>query len=254
MFFRGTLLLTNATTIFAGLFSKNIAIIHHIDSRFSLDFKRLYDYICDKYLFCRKSAFDRIVVVAKVWYNILLSKGFKNVRIIYNSFDYDDFRISDNDVSEFKKQNGLNDKPIIYLGKGIKDKGADKCYNLLKDIDAHFITTGTLDFDIPVINLQLGYREYKILLASSDVVLAMSEFNEGWNRIVHEASLCGTPVVGSGLGGMMELLEIAGQTVSDFEHLHDNVLKQIGRKIPPTEALKSLDMNYFKNMWIKVFE
>ena len=253
-FFSGVLLLTNATTVFAGLFSKNITVIHHIDSKFSLDPVKLLDYLCDNYLFIRKSAFNKVVVVASIWKDILCARGFKNVSVIYNSFNPDEFIFSNQDIHYFKMTNGFDNRPIIYLGKGVKSKGADKCYWLLREIDANFVTSGGLDFNIPVRNVQLAYSDYKLLLASSDVVLAMSEFNEGWNRVVHEASLCGTPVIGSGKGGMKELLEMANQTVSDFEHLKENVIAHIGHRNPPTEKLKALNLSYFKDAWIKVFE
>lgn len=253
-FFKGVLLLTNATTLFAGLFSTNIVIIHHIDSHISLRPMRLYDYLCDKYLFLRAKTFDKIVVVASIWKELLAAKGLSNISIIYNSFDPDDFVFSPDDIQGFKAKYKLNEKPIVFLGNGIKGKGADVCYDILKDMDAHFVTTGKMDFDIPVIHLTLNYSEYKLLLASSSVVLTMSEFNEGWNRVAHEASLCGTPVVGSGRGGMRELLEIAGQTVSDFDHLKNNVLARLDKYDGPTERLKALNMDYFKKSWEQVFK
>ena len=40
----------------------------------------------------------------------------------------------------------------------------------------------------------------------------MSKFLEGWNRTAHEAMLCRTPVIGSGTGGMRELL-LGGQQI-----------------------------------------
>lgn len=253
-FFSGVLLLTNATTIFAGLFSKNIAVIHHIDSSLTLNPIKLFDYLCDNYLFIRKRAFNKVIVVSSVWEDILASKGFHSIEVIYNSFNPDDFVFSSDEIHAFKKKYGLMEKPIIFLGNGIKGKGADRSYDALKDMDVHFVTSGKMDFDIPVKNVQLEYSDYKLLLASADVVLTMSEFNEGWNRVAHEASLCGTPVIGSGKGGMKELLNIANQTVSDFEHLKENVITHIGHRNPPTERLKSLNLKYFKEAWIKVFE
>lgn len=252
-FFTGNLLLTNSTTIFAGLFSNNIAIIHHVDSHFSFNFLRFYDYICDKYLFLRKGAFNKIIVVAAIWKELLIEKGFNNIFVIYNSFNLNDFIYSAQDLLSFKEKYNLKGKPIIYLGSGIKGKGADKSYEILKDFDAHFVISGRNDLAIPVISLQLNYSEYKKMLASADVVIAMSEFKEGWNRVVHEASLCGTSVIGSGMGGMKELLEISNQTQSDFEHLKENMINTIGKKYILTEELKSLNLEYFRNSWIKVF-
>ena len=52
----------------------------------------------------------------------------------------------------------------------------------------------------------------------------MSKFKEGWNRTAHEAMLCKTPVIGSGLGGMRELLEGGGQIIcEDFGDLKERV-------------------------------
>ena len=61
--------------------------------------------------------------------------------------------------------------------------------------------------NIPVVNLSLNYKEYLCLLKASSVVVTMSKFKEGWCLTAHEAMLCKTPVIGSGKGGMRELLE-----------------------------------------------
>jgi glycosyltransferase involved in cell wall biosynthesis len=52
----------------------------------------------------------------------------------------------------------------------------------------------------------------------------MSKFREGWNRTAHEAMLCKTPVIGSGLGGMRELLEGGSQIIcEDFDDLKERI-------------------------------
>jgi len=54
------------------------------------------------------------------------------------------------------------------------------------------------------------------------MVIAMSKFKEGWCRTAHEAMLLKTPVIGSGLGGMQELLEGGKQIVcKDFKNLKE---------------------------------
>ena len=50
----------------------------------------------------------------------------------------------------------------------------------------------------------------------------MSEFKEGWCRVLHEAAIHSTPILGSGLGGMNELLEIGGFKPSSSETLYDD--------------------------------
>ena len=52
----------------------------------------------------------------------------------------------------------------------------------------------------------------------------MSKFKEGWCRTAHEAMLLKTPVIGSGLGGMRELLEGGNQMVCEnFNSLKEKV-------------------------------
>jgi glycosyltransferase involved in cell wall biosynthesis len=68
---------------------------------------------------------------------------------------------------------------------------------------------------MPVRCISLEYRDYLRLLKSSTLALAMSQLTEGWSRNAHEAMLCGTPVLGSGKGGMSELLEGGRQLICD---------------------------------------
>lgn len=252
-FYKGTLLLNNATTYFAGFKSRNIVIAHHIDSRFSLKPKALYQFICDRFLFNYKNRFDTVVVVSKFWEKVFADSGFKKVEVIYNSFDPEKYKISKSEVDAFRAKYNLCGKPVIYLGNCGTGKGVEESYAVLKDMDVYFVTSGPSKLNIPVSNLFLSQEEYRLLLASSDVVLTMSTFKEGWNRTAHEASLCGTPVVGSGAGGMRELLEVAGQTiVSDFNDLPIAVAKVLDKKYAPTVKLLSLNLEYFRNSWLNV--
>lgn len=253
-FYKGVLLLTNSTTIFAGIRSKNIVVVHHIDSHFSWSPIHTYAHLCSLYLYNFTSRFDTVVVVAEIWRQKMLMRGFKHVVKIYNSFNLSDYTFRKEDVTDFKKKYKLSGKPIVYLGNGRKGKGADKCYEYLRGMDVHFVTSGDSDFDIPAINLKLSFREYKLLLAASDIVLTMSEFLEGWNRTAHEAALCGTPVIGTGVGGMKELLEMSGNTISTFDDLKINVEKHISKKSPANDKIKSLNLKYFKDEWMKIYE
>ena len=63
--------------------------------------------------------------------------------------------------------------------------------------------------------MKLSFQEYLILLKASTVVLTMSLFKEGWCRVAHEALLLGTPVIGSGAGGMTEVLAQGGGIICE---------------------------------------
>ena len=94
-----------------------------------------------------------------------------------------------------------------------RNKGVVEVYEQLKELDLNLVTSGEKRVSIPAINLTLDYRDYLRLLKASSIVVAMSKFKEGWNRTVHEAMLCMTPVIGSGTGGMKELLDGGQQIV-----------------------------------------
>ena len=97
------------------------------------------------------------------------------------------------------------------------------------------------------------------MLFRSDVVVTFSKMIEGWNRIAHEALLCGTPVVGSGVGGMKELLDGAGQLIAGTENdLAQAVGEVLSRKKEFVECgqpyVRQFTMDYFRNAWVGAME
>lgn len=204
---------------------KNLALIFHIDfSGFPL-FLRPFLIFFEKFIFYRQlRKADVIVVVSEYWEKYFLGKGYKNVYKIYGGFNLNKFDVSEKEVSDFKEKYKLKSKPIIYLGNCQKAKGVVDAYEALKDLNAYFITSGEREVKIPAINFDLSYREYLVLLKASSIILTMSKFKEGWCRVTHEAMLLKTPVIGSGKGGMRELLEGGQQIIcEDFKDLKEKV-------------------------------
>lgn len=235
---------------------KNIAIIHHIDSD-----HLSYPWISksmDKLYYSNLKNVDVLVVVSKYW-----KKHFEsyvdNIKIIYNCFNMNDFQFTKEEITKFKQRYNLLDKPIVYLGNCQKSKGVVESYNELKNMDVYLVTSGQKRADIPAINLDLNYRDYLRLLKASSVVVTMSLFKEGWCRTAHEAMLCKTPVVGSGKGGMKELLSEGKQTVcTDFRKLKDNVEyllehPEVGVNGYNYASQEKFSVQYFHNEWLNVF-
>lgn len=253
-FYKETLFLSNQTTWFAGRRSHNIVVIHHLDSSCSNGLSSLYQRFCERALYRNREKFARIVTVAECWKKQLEKDGFHNVAVIYNSFDVNLYTFTEKDKKKFRMKYGFIDKPLIYLGNCQKKKGVVEAYNTLRNIDAYFVTSGTKDVDLPIPNLQLSYSEYRLLLASSDIVITMSLFKEGWNRTAHEAILCGIPVIGSGSGGMKELLDASGQIVcnsfDDLLAIVDKLLKY--PVLIKGDFVHSCNLEYFKKEWTKV--
>lgn len=192
---------------------RNIALLHHID------ISEIGNYWINRglaRLFLRNvRKCDCVVVVAKFWKEYLESKGIERIKIIPNAFDIEAFAVKEEQVNNFKIKHGLQDKPIIYIGNCQESKGSAEVYESLKSLDVHLVSSGVRKINLPVRTFDLRYSEYILLLSACDVVITMSRFLEGWNRVAHEAMLCRTPVIGSGSGGMRELLEGGGQIICE---------------------------------------
>ncbi|MFA5878112.1 MAG: glycosyltransferase family 4 protein [Candidatus Staskawiczbacteria bacterium] len=204
---------------------KNLVWIHHLDfSGHPLISQPFLNLLTKLFFFRNLKKSDAVVTICEYWRKYFSDLGYKNVYKIYGGFELDRYNITDQEVEDFKKENNLQGKPIIYLGNCQKCKGAVDSYKVLKDLDVYLITSGEKQANIPVKNLNLSYRDYLKLLKASSIVLTMSKFKEGWCRTAHEAMLVKAPVIGSGFGGMEEPLTGGKQIIcSDFKNLKEKV-------------------------------
>lgn len=242
---------------------KNISFIFHIDFSGFPIFLRPFLIFFEKFIFYHQlRKVDVIVVVSEYWRKYFIDKGHKNVEKIYFEIDPNNFIVSDKEVIDFKEKYKLNDKPIVYLGNCQKAKGVIDSYEALKDLNAYFVTSGKKEVEIPALNLDLSLREYFILLRASAVVLTMSKFKEGWCRTTYEAMILKTPVIGSGAGGMEELLGGGKQIVcKSFNNLKEKVElvlnnKELSKKMGEDgyNYTKEFTKEKFKESWIDLIE
>lgn len=244
------------TLPFDNTHGKNIALIHHIDNSLKPVSIKIVGSILDRILIHNINRVEKIVVVSQFWKEYLEALGYDSIEVIYNPFDLKEFIFSDDDIDRFKIKYRLSGKPIIYLGNCQKAKGVVEAYEALKDLDAHLVTSGAKDVDLPATYLNVSYREYLMLLQASSVAITMSKFNEGWCRTAHEAMLCKTPVVGSGRGGMGELLAGGKQIICpDFSKLRDCVEYAMNNSKPGEAgyAFASQDrftIEFFRRKWV----
>ena len=239
---------------------KNILLAHHyhpISKNFLI---RYYQRFLHRHILLNRNKFDLLVVVSQYWRDFYHNEGFEHIKVIYNPFDIEQYASrSEEEKNAFKRKYGLEEKPIIYLGNPQQEKGADKALRALEGLDAHFVTTGIKRVDLPAKHLELSFDEYILLLQVAHVSVLMSQMKEGWNRVAHESILCQTPVVGTGLGGMGELLQQTNQTIcNDWVTLKRIVHEMIGEKrVVSEDALayvRSFDVEKFENAWREVLK
>jgi glycosyltransferase involved in cell wall biosynthesis len=193
---------------------KQIVVAYHYDTAYCHPLVKAHHFMTLRSLIANKDKIAKLVVISKYWRDYFHELGFKNIETIYCGFDKNDFVVDEDAVDRVRSQVNAGAKRIVYIGNSQKKKGADKAYEALKDRDdLVLVTSGNKDVDLPCLNLNLDRKDYLALLKISSAVITFSQFKEGWNRVAHEAMMMGVPVIGSGLGGMGELLSGGGQKI-----------------------------------------
>ncbi|MBY0316577.1 MAG: glycosyltransferase, partial [Bdellovibrionales bacterium] len=205
----------------------------------------------------RKS--EHIVVIAKYWQDYFRELGYTNVHLIYCGYALQDYVCSPQDEQEWRKRFQLNDKKIVYIGNPQVKKGALLAYEALKDSGYELVTSGVKAVEVPCRHLELSFKDYLCLLKAAEVVVLMSQFAEGWNRIAHEAMLMGSPVIGTGYGGMGEVLTGGGQEIcTDPKKLPELVQKVISHRSEYSrhglEYARKFSQEKFEDAWVSLVE
>ncbi|MBP6335282.1 MAG: glycosyltransferase family 4 protein [Bacteroidia bacterium] len=232
-----------------------VGMIHHIDDvlgKSSIKHRWYFNRLKR-----RLPKLDLVITVSSYWREYLESLGCKNVKVIHNGFNHSEYVVSETAVQDFRTRHNIpKGKPLIYAGNATRQKGIYAVYEALKDKGYHLLMSGSQNqaADLNVQYLHMDRKEYISMLHACDLVITMSRMTEGWNRIAHEALLCGTPVIGSGVGGMKELLNGAGQMiVTDEAKLAVAVQEVLHRSAWYVENGKKFvlqfDMNYFRKQW-----
>ena len=234
---------------------KNIVVFHHHHPVKSNKLIGIYQKFVYWNFLKKFPKFDKVVVVSRYWQKHFEKLGYYNTELIYNPFDVNLYRKkTDNTLHNFLMKYNLNPhKPIVYIGNPQIEKGSDIAYGALKDLDIQMVSTGIKDIDLPVKHIELSFDEYITLLQVSTLSVLMSRINEGWNRVALESILCGTPVVGSGKGGMGELLVGAKQYIcAKPKDIKEKVLKVLKNPVvdePSMEYAYSFSLERFNRAW-----
>jgi glycosyltransferase involved in cell wall biosynthesis len=237
--------------------AKSVGLFYHFDP--ALDAKTAVDRWAARRLWAGLKQCDRVVVIAQCWREMLRDHGIQDARVIHCGLDVNATRFDREAVGRFRQRHAFVGRPLIYLGNCRPHKGVAEAWEALRHMDADFVTSGPWSLQVPVRNFNGAREDYLLLLAAADVVLTMSMFDEGWNISAHEAMLVGTPVVGSGRGGMAELLQGGGQLICrSFEQLPEYVTaalhnrQALGRR--GREFAETFSVSRFTRAWLSLIE
>lgn len=245
------------------IFRKNMTVIlHHYDQSGSPYYTKILEYI-DK--FCLK-LLSRIlsikfITVSKHWSDWVDINFKKKSYIIYNDLEVNiDLKRDKKYLSEKYKFD--LEKRWVFLGGNQKKKGGALLIKNLQETPSmslqniQIIQTGSgrsEENNFSVIRW-IECVDYLSFISCCDIVIANSQFSEGWCRILHEAALLDIPIAGSGRGGMGELLELTNSKSSyTTEELCQLIIKEgdyFKANKTKLNELKEIS-NDNLNLWIK---
>lgn len=244
------------------IYPKNVSIIsiaHHYDPSVFTGLRKIYIKLSHLLFISQRSKVDIVVSCSKYWSEYYKQKGFQNTKTILNGFDVNsmDQSIVNLDNNLVLKRFNLTRKNYIHLGSYGPAKGQRIAIKSFKNSNISMVATSSANppLDSTLKDLQFinaTFEEYNILLKNAKAVICMSEFEEGWCRVLHEAAIHGTPILGSGLGGMNELLQVGGFMPSTVKTLSDDLdiaVKKENLSRDVVESYRSFTLERFHEAW-----
>jgi glycosyltransferase involved in cell wall biosynthesis len=184
----------------------------------------------------------KFLCVSKYWKDWLAENCINTEFLIFNTIEVDVPEISNHDRERIAAKYSLDPSlKWVFLGGHQVKKGGERI--LRAALSANFLTEQYQFIFSGKNQDNIGYSsviwlddvDYFGFLLQLHIVVANSQFREGWCRIVHEALVCGVPVVGSGAGGMGEIFELV---VNKKSYSEDEILQAIVN--PPKVTSKAV--------------
>ncbi|AFV21121.1 MULTISPECIES: glycosyltransferase [Bacillus] len=204
-------------------------------------------------------------------YNIFVSKELENIAndlcnldensgVIYNSVDISKFHpYLENKKKSVKLDLNLSGKVIGYVGNLVDVKGVESlpeiCKHLKEIYKGHFTCVVIGDGELKNI-IKDKFEEYEInhqllgkktqeeipgLMNIMDVLVLPSK-KEGLGNVLLEAQACGTPVVGSNIGGIPEAIIDLNSLVDRNENFEVNFAIQISNILNQKQEISNEEL------------
>ena len=164
---------------------------------------------------------DGVFAVSNALRHEIIATGVQGIsnktKLSWNSVDINKFSAKEND--SFKKENKLEDKPIVlFVGNLIKRKNVDSLLEAKKIARSDYylvvvgdgpqfkkLTKKVEDENIKGVVFTGSRNDVEDIIPSCDV-LVLPSFSESFGLVLIEALACGKPVIGSDVGGITEII------------------------------------------------
>jgi len=209
---------------------------------------------------------DKIFAISKSLKEALTQNSIKNVEVIYNGIDVDEWNADTVTINSFRVKYGLLNKKVLLFGGRLSEaKGGFKALEALAIIvkempDTVLLVAGSIDeyaramkerakkLNVEKNLIFTGWierEEIKIAYAVSDIALMPSIYFDAFGRVNIEAMVSRKPVVGTCYGGTPEIVVdgITGYIINPLypEEIAEKVLDLLGN---PEKAKKFGEAGY----------
>ena len=200
---------------------------------------------------------DGVFAVSNALRHEIIATGVEGIsdktKLSWNAVDINKFSNKEN--NSFKKENNLEDKPIVlFVGNLIKRKNVDSLLEAKKISNADYylviVGDGPLykklskkveDENIRDVLFTGSRNDVENIIPSCDV-LVLPSFSESFGLVLIEALACGKPVIGSDVGGISEIInENVGMLVNPNKI--SSIAKAIDNMINDENLRQVLSMN-----------
>ncbi len=174
------------------------------------------------------NSIDKVFVISEALKQALQENKIKNVEVIYNGIDVEDWKINPELVKGFKeKYNIQNKKVILFAGRISELKGLKQISRAVAKVKEKIPEAVLLIVGKGGIGWLTG-SELKSAYWAADVVVTPSIHLDAFNRTNIEGMACKKPVVGTCFGGTPEIVQdgITGFVVNplNIEQMADKLL------------------------------
>ena len=189
--------------------------------RFKMRYNPLRNIIIKHYL----KYIDKIFAVSYNLKKALVQNNIKNVEVVHNGIDINEWQVSNSEIENFKKKHNLfNKKIVFFIGRLSFLKGGEKIIRAMKAVteqipEAALLVTGKKnDYAQEMLKLAknegvkviitgwIKGEELKSAYRSSDLVVIPSIYLDPFPTINLEAMACQKPIIGTCFGGTPEVV------------------------------------------------
>jgi hypothetical protein len=213
------------------LFKRNTVIVfHHFDLTYTPWYSKFLEFLDLQLIRILFPILNfKIIVVSRYWYDFLHEIDKDRKFIIYNDITYEEPRYDRASIAQKYNLEGSK-KWILFGGSSEKKGGLSAIENMSPGFYEQFevICTGSTPSNSHSRTkyVWISADDWWSFLSHLSVGVFLSKFKEGWCRMAHECILAGVVVLGSGSGGMGELLELFSQRkITDISHLEEEIKK-----------------------------